>query len=285
MAIGSELRSAATRLLRVKCCKGIRTVRLCACIRPWSNSFTQLVYGCAQRRGGATAKRVQSSLRDRAFVLLRFTRRRQWGALDAKELCSKSAKLHGHMSSMLGSGSWSGVLEEVQRNEVVCVVLNVVHHCFVSLPDSTNFEEVQVTDPERRHELEVDFSYNHRPKKVFADLHLNIDLVDILAYDWQHVYVVQGIHTKELTAVWSDLDEHNMEDAALHEFLQLWIWPKSTTSATLLCKMRDGLHGHRGTASEFLSSARLRSARRCMRFFLLSSCFRKPRLVTSSQED
>ena len=118
-------------------------------------------------------------------------------------------------------------------------------------------DEVKQTNPDRLDRLEYLFGYNWCPNNVFLDPHLDLRLVDICTFDWMHVYFVSGIYTRELQGFTEALDEHGLGASALHGFLQLWVWPRATAGAAILCKARNKSHRPSGTASEFMASTRV----------------------------
>ena len=87
--------------------------------------------------------------------------------------------------------------------------------------------------------------------------HLNMPFVDLLVYDWMHIYFVDGIYCKELAALLELLEPHGFGAAALHGYMQMWVWPECTHHSKDLCKTRGNKHTPNGSASEYLSTAQI----------------------------
>ncbi len=117
-------------------------------------------------------------------------------------------------------------------------------------------EDININNPARLAQLQVDFGFNYCKDNLFLDPHLNVSFVNTVVYDAMHVYFVDGLYVKELVEFCSRLDALELGGDSLHEYMQLWTWPKGVACPKNLCKLRGGKkNAPNGSASEFLSSA------------------------------
>ena len=104
---------------------------------------------------------------------------------------------------------------------------NVVKHTAACLPDETGFlipstcldlhryafhtnatvkgvlqilADIVAAEPARLEEMQINLGFNYCPDNFLLDDHLNVHFVDVLVYDWMHVYFVDGIFSRELAA-------------------------------------------------------------------------------------
>ena len=98
-------------------------------------------------------------------------------------------------------------------------------------------------------DLQQWLGFNRLQFNPFADPALNLGMVNILCYDWMHVYFAQGVFDGEVSALLSALPASDRE--GLREYLHLWVWPKAYASGrTVMDKGRLD-----GNASQLLSFA------------------------------
>jgi len=99
-----------------------------------------------------------------------------------------------------------------------------------------------------------DMGFNYVKHSFICSPLLSSGLVSTLMWDWQHCYFVNGIFDGEVEALLLALGRTKcgLGFEALHQYLQLWVWPKGYASGATVCKKLTEL---KGTASEYLSFA------------------------------
>ena len=65
-------------------------------------------------------------------------------------------------------------------------------------------------------EMQINLGFNYCPDNFLLDDHLNVHFVDMLVYDWMHVYFVDGIFSRELAAFLELHEPHARGAEALH---------------------------------------------------------------------
>ena len=93
--------------------------------------------------------------------------------------------------------------------------------------------EVAATgDADALAELEISYGFNYREHGwLFRESSQGLDLHEVVMWDWFHTWVQGGVCDNEMTALFKILDKTTVGREALHEYLQLWMWPHGYASA------------------------------------------------------
>eukprot|EP00959_Pyramimonas_sp_CCMP1952_P447065 9360378-Pyramimonas_sp.AAC.1 len=67
--------------------------------------------------------------------------------------------------------------------------------------------------------------FNWVPTGMLQEPSLSIDIPEVLAWDYVHIYLVKGLFHVELTALLNKLAPHGFGGLALDKYLQNWEWP------------------------------------------------------------
>ena len=108
-------------------------------------------------------------------------------------------------------------------------------------------------------ELQTIHGWTHNPWNILADASLKYKAASTMIFDWMHVWCIDGVFARSFNSLMDEIHKKKLnkkrEDlptfADVHNYLQLWQWPKQFASARRICETGS----FSATASETLSAA------------------------------
>ena len=95
----------------------------------------------------------------------------------------------------------------------------------------------------------MEFGWIYEPQSFMQDDDLRVPVASTWSYDWVHVYLSDGVFTKEMDQCLELLKESSLGFETFNMYLDLWDWPRAYPAARGLCDKKDSASG---TASQFL---------------------------------
>ncbi len=97
--------------------------------------------------------------------------------------------------------------------------------------------------------------FNLCPDGMLPDPHLNLDYVNLWAWDWMHCYCCSGIFISEVRELFARLKKRSkFGPDVFDKYLQLWRWPRGYANGKQFCRQTQ-YHSPTGCASEQISVA------------------------------
>ena len=106
-----------------------------------------------------------------------------------------------------------------------------------------------------------DYGFKYNPHSWLQDEGLNVQAMDIIAFDVMHCWCQGGVWEIELEAFMNELSKHGHGGRQLHLYLHQFVWPKAYATGRDICKgsVQDRAVNKdvrpSGAASEFMSAA------------------------------
>lgn len=109
---------------------------------------------------------------------------------------------------------------------------------------------IATATPSKLPQAETDWGFNYNANNFLLDDDLDIDIIDVLRWDWPHIYFIKGAFHLEINALLYALTPHRLGHEALRLYLQRWEWPGGYADPKGLIQVGKYLNG---TASEQVS--------------------------------